>query len=309
MSDLSEMALDEERLFDPAAPLTPSGNLRRRAAVSRFVDCGATLAAVVAVAVLAIVVWGVVQRGASALSFSFVFTNSTGLASGGIANYLIGTAEIVLFGAVIALPIGVLTGLYLTEFAGARSRTGNLLKLFLDMMQGLPTIVVGLFVYGLIVIPTHLESGWAASVALAIVMLPLIARSAQEVLLLVPGALREAADALGVSRWRTVLGVILPSAMGGILTGTILATARAAGETAPVLIVDSLFNATSTQLDLFGHGVPNVPMLIYTSFDLPVASAVTRAWGAAFVLLVLILLANVGARILLARSRAKMGGG
>jgi phosphate transport system permease protein len=309
MTPSSEIALGDSTPFDPRAPLTASGNLRRRAAISRGVELAASAAALVAVAVLAIVVWGVVSRGAPALSFSFVFTNSSGLASGGIVNYLIGTAEIVAFGAVIALPIGVLSGLYLTEFAGARSRTGSALKLVLDIMQGLPTIVVGLFVYGLIVIPSHLESGWAASVALAIVMLPLIARSSQEVLLLVPGSLREAADALGVSRWRTVLGVILPTALGGILTGTILATARAAGETAPVLIVDSLFNPTATQLDLFGHGVPNVPMLIYTSFDLPVASAVTRAWGAAFVLLVLILLANIGARVLLARSRARMGGG
>jgi phosphate transport system permease protein len=307
VSGVSDISLDDAMPFDPTAPLTASGNLRRRAAASRIVQFAATAAALAAVAVLGIVVYGVVSRGVSALSFNFVFTASTGLVSGGILNYLIGTVEIVAFGALIALPIGVLTGLYLTEFAGAQSRTGRGLKLALDMMQGLPTIVVGLFVYGLIVIPSHLESGWAASVALAIVMLPLIARSSQEVLLLVPGNLREAADSLGVSRWRTVLGVILPSALGGILTGAILATARAAGETAPVLIVDSLFKPTATQLDLFGNGVPNVPMLIYTSFDLPVASAVTRAWGAAFVLLVLILLANVLARVLLARTRAKMG--
>ena len=309
MASTSDIALDDSLPFDPTAPLTASGNLRRRAAVSRTVEGAATGAALLAVAVLAIVVWGVVSRGAPSLTPNFVFTSSTGLASGGIANYLLGTFEIVAFGALIALPIGILTGLYLTEFAGARSRTGRAMKLALDMMQGLPTIVVGLFVYGLIVIPTHLESGWAGSVALAIVMLPLIARSSQEVLLLVPGSLREAADSLGVSRWRTVLGVILPSSLGGILTGAILATARAAGETAPLLICDSLFNPNTVQLDLFGHGVPNVPMLIYTSFDLPVASAVSRAWGAAFVLLVLILLANVIARVILARSRAKMGGG
>ena len=120
----------------------------------------------------------------------------------------------VAFGAVIAIPIGVLTGLYLTEFAGRSSRTGRVLTLALDIMQGIPTIVAGLFVYGLIVAVQHRESGWAGSVALAIVMLPLIARSSQEVLLLVPGSLREAADALGVARWRTVLTVILPSAGG-----------------------------------------------------------------------------------------------
>ncbi|HEY1520459.1 MAG TPA: phosphate ABC transporter permease PstA [Solirubrobacteraceae bacterium] len=291
--------------FDPTAPLTPSGNLRRRNAVSRFVQITATAAAGFAVAVLVIVCYGVAVRGASALSFSFVVSNPEGLASGGIFNALLGTLEIVAFGALIALPLGVMTGLYLTEFAGPRSRTAHVLKLALDMMAGLPTIVVGLFVYGLIVIPQHRQSGFAGAIALAIVMLPLMARSSQEVLLLVPGSLREAADALGVSRWRTVLSVILPTAFGGILTGAILATARAAGETAPLLICDSIYNPDTTSLNLF-HGVPSVSMFIYTSYDLPLTQAVVRAWGAAFVLMVMILIANVGARLLLARTRGKM---
>ena len=306
MSATSETTLFEAMPFDPTAPLTPTGNLRRRAGVSRFVQVTATAAAIFAVAVLVIVLYGVAVRGASALSFSFVITNPTGLAGGGIFNSLLGTLEIVAFAALIALPIGVLTGLYLTEFAGPRSRTANALRFALDIMAGLPTIIVGLFVYGLIVIPQHRQSGFAGAVALAIVMLPLMARSSQEVLLLVPGSLREAADALGVSRWRTVLSVILPAAFGGILTGAILATARAAGETAPLLICDSIFNPTATEFNLF-HGVPSVSMFIYTSYDLPLAQAVTRAWGAAFVLMMLILIANVLARLILARSRAKMG--
>lgn len=291
---------------DWTAPLTPSGNLRRRAAVDRLVHVSATAAALFAVAMLVVVVYGVAVRGASALSLGFVVDNPSGLASGGIANALLGTIEIVAFGAVIALPLGILTGLYLTEFAGPQSRTARALKLALDMMQGLPTIVVGLFVYGLIVIPEHRESGFAGSIALAIVMLPLMARASQEVLLLVPGSLREAADALGVSRWRTVLSVILPAALGGIATGAILAVARAAGETAPLLICDSIFNQNTTTLNLF-HGVPSVSMFIYTSYDLPLPDAVVRAWGAAFVLMMMILLANILARLLLAHSRAKMG--
>ena len=306
MSVTSESAAFGATPFDPTAPLTPSGNLHRRAAVSRFVQITATAAAVFAVAVLVIVLYGVAVRGASALSFSFVLQNPSGLAGGGIFNSLLGTLEIVAFGALIALPIGILTGLYLTEFAGPRSRTASALRFALDIMAGLPTIIVGLFVYGLIVIPLHRQSGFAGGVALAIVMLPLMARSSQEVLLLVPGSLREAADALGVSRWRTVLSVILPTAFGGILTGAILATARAAGETAPLLICDSIFNPNATQLNLF-HGMPSVSMFIYTSYDLPLAQAVTRAWGAAFVLMMLILIANVLARLILARSRGKMG--
>ena len=305
-SRASRPALDDTAAPDWTAPLTPSGNLRRRAAVDQFVHFSATAAALFAVAILVIVVYGVAVRGASALSLGFVVENPSGLASGGIANALLGTIEIVAFGAVIALPLGILTGLYLTEFAGAQSRTAGALKLALDMMQGLPTIVVGLFVYGLIVIPEHRESGFAGSIALAIVMLPLMARASQEVLLLVPGSLREAADALGVSRWRTVLSVILPAALGGIATGAILAVARAAGETAPLLICDSIFNPDATTLNLL-HGVPSISMFIFTSYDLPLPDAVVRAWGAAFVLMVMILVANIAARLLLARSRAKMG--
>jgi phosphate transport system permease protein len=332
VSSGSEIALAEpSALLDPTAPLTPSGNLRRRVAVDRFVRVTATAAALLAVAVLVIVVYGVASRGASSLSADFVVKDPSGLASGGIANALLGTIEIVAFGAVIALPLGILTGLYLTEFAGRESRTARALRLALDIMQGLPTIVVGLFVYGLIVIqqPTfgirlsflgirlsflgirlsflpHRQSGFAGSIALAIVMLPLMARASQEVLLLVPGSLREAADALGVNRWRTVLTVIVPAALGGIATGALLATARAAGETAPLLICDSIYNPDTTTLNIF-HGVPSVSMFIYTSYDLPLTQSVVRAWGAAFVLMVAILLANIAARVLLARSRAKMG--
>lgn len=293
-------------LFDPTAPLTPSGNLRRRGAVDRVVRLGALLAAAIGVAMLTVVVYSVVRKGAPALSLGFVFQNPVGLVGGGIFNSLVGTAEIVAIGAMIALPIGVLTGLYLTEFAGGASRTGRALKLGLDLMQGLPTIVVGLFIYGLIVLGLHQESGFAGAVALAIVMLPLMARSAQEVLLLVPTSLREAADALGVSRWRTVLTVIIPAATGGIATGAILATARAAGETAPLLICDSIFNTQTTQGNPF-HGIASVPMYIYTITEQAVPDVFVRAWGAAFVLLVIILLANLLARLLLARSRAKMG--
>jgi phosphate transport system permease protein len=307
MSGVTGGETRDPSLPDPQAPLTASGNLRRRAAVSRLVELGASGSALLAVAMLVIVIYAVASRGASSLSFDFITKNPVGLAGGGIANYLIGTALIVLVGALIAIPVGVLCGLYISEFAGAESRSGRLLKLMLDLLQGLPTVIVGLFVYGLMVVPEHTESGIAGSVALSIVMLPLIARASQEVLQLVPDSLRDAADALGVERWRTVLGVILPSALGGIATGSILAIARAAGETAPLLIVDSLFNPASTQLMIFGHGVPNIPILILTTSDVAIPQAFARAWGAAFVLLGFILLANIGARVLLARSRAKMG--
>jgi phosphate transport system permease protein len=294
---------------DPTAPLTASGNLRRRAAFSRAVTVGASAAALFAVAMLGLVIFEVAKQGLSSVTSDFpdfLTTNPSGLVGGGIANALIGTAVIVAFAALIAVPTGILTGLYLTEFAGPDSRAARGLKLVLDLMQGLPTIIAGIFVYGLIVSATHLETGFAGSVALAIVMLPLIARSSQEMLLLVPNHLRESANALGVDHWRIVVGVILPAAMGGIATGAILSIARAAGETAPLLFVNSIYNPNATQLNLFGHGIPSIPIFIFTNYDLPSPEAVTRVWGAALVLLVFILLANVGARLLLARSRAKM---
>jgi phosphate transport system permease protein len=281
--------------------------LRRRLLVNRLLEGSAVSSAVIAVAALAFVTYTVAHRGASQLSFAFITKNPVGLVGGGIANYLLGTIVIVAFATVIAVPIGVLCALYLTEVSSPRSRSGRALSLLLDLMQGLPTVVAGLFAFGLIVQHQHKDTGWAGSIALSIVMLPLIARSSQGVLNQVPGSLREAADALGVERWRTVVGVILPTAIGGITTGAILAVARAAGETAPLLLVDGIFNPTSTQLNIFGAGVPNIPMLILTTSDQAVPQAFPRAWGAAFALLVIILLANIGARMLLARSRAKMG--
>jgi phosphate transport system permease protein len=294
-------------LPDPTAPLTASGNLARRDRVSRGVGILATAAAVFAVLLLFDVFFTVVRKGAPVLSLGFLIHNSSGLAGGGIANALLGTIIIVGFAALIAVPVGILTALYLTEFASPKSRTARTLQMVLDMLQGMPTVMVGIVVYGLIVATEHKETGFAGAIALAIIMLPLIARSSQEVLRLVPNSLREAADALGVSRWRSVLGVILPTATGGIATGAILSIARAAGETAPLLIVNSLYNPSSTQLNIFGHGIPSIPMYIYTTYDLPTPSAVALAWGAALVLLTAILIANIGARVLLARSRAKMG--
>jgi phosphate transport system permease protein len=292
----------------PITPLKATGNLRRREAVSRLLVIGATASALIAVAALVIVVFGVATRGLHALRLSFLVKDppTFGGAGGGIASAIVGSTLIVAGATVITVPIGVLCAVYLTEFAGPRSRFAGLVRGSLDLMQGLPSVVVGLFIFGLVVTTTHTESGFAGSIALSIIMLPLVARSTQEVLLLIPGSLREAADALGVNRWRAVLGVILPAAMGGIVTGTILAVARAAGETAPLLIVDGIFTS-STTINLFGHGMPNIPVLIWTASEAADPSGFTRAWGAALALLAVILIANVGARVLLARSRRRTG--
>ena len=209
--------------------------------------------------------------------------------------------------ALIAAPLGVLVAIYLVEFARPNALVARGLRLALDLMQSLPSVVIGLFAFGLLVKPEHADSGFAGSIALAIIALPLIARASQEVLLLIPRTLRDAADALGVNRWRSIVTIILPSALGGIVTSTILAIARAAGETAPLLIVDSTFTP-STTFQIFGHAVPNIPVSIFTAAEAADPNGFTRAWGEALVLLALILAANIGARLLLGRQRARMGG-
>jgi phosphate transport system permease protein len=292
-------------LFDPMAPLKPTGNLRRRQLVSQLSMLGATGAAVLALAVLGIVIAAVISHGAKVLSWHFLTQPPPefGGTGGGIAPAIVGTALIVAAATAIAMPIGVLMAIYLTEFSS--SRGARPIRLILDVMNGLPSIVIAIFIFGLLVVGHH-QSGIAASIALAIIMLPLIARSSQEVLLLVPNAQREAADALGVARWRSILGVILPAALGGILTGTVLAVARAAGETAPVLLISSIAAPGQVTTNIFTGPVSNIPVYIFNASEAADPAGFARAWGASFVLLMFILISSLGARALLARSRSKM---
>jgi phosphate transport system permease protein len=295
----------EQLPFDPTSPLTASGNLRRRQIVNRVAEACTVLAALMALAALGIVIYTVIHRGAPVLSLDFLVKAPPefGGPGGGIAPYIVGTAMIVAVATALALPVGVLLAIFMTEFSGRR--TARAVRLILDLMNGLPSIIIALFIYRFLVIG-HGESGFAGSVALSIIMLPLIARATQEVLLLVPHSMREAADALGVSRWRTILTVVLPTAMGGIVTATVLAVARAAGETAPLLLTTSVFAPNTTTINIFGQAVPNIPLLIFTSSESADPTGFARAWGAAFVLLAFILLASLSARMLLARSRAKL---
>jgi phosphate transport system permease protein len=288
----------------PEISLRGTGRLRRRRIVNKIMESIGTAAALLAVAVLGLVIASVAVRAAPALNVDF-FTkppNLFGGPGGGISSALVGSALIVAMATAMALPVGVLIGIYLTEFAPRV--IGQPIQLVLDILNGLPTIVTGIFVYGLLVIG-HTQSAYAGAFALAIVMLPLVARASQEVLLLVPSALREGGLALGVSRWRTVLGVILPTTLGGILTGAVLAMARAAGETAPLLFTSSIFNpAVSTDVT---HALPNIPVLIFTYSEQPDKALHEQAWGAALVLMLFVLVASLSAKALLARSRRKLG--
>ena len=290
---------------DPLAPLAATGNLRRRRRIDRLARGSATAAALVAVAILGIVVFSVAKQGASALSIAFLTQNPAvglGAAGGGIANAIMGSVLIVAVGTAIALPVGVLIAVYLTEFS--TPRTAGPIRMALDLLNGTPTIVIGVFVFGLLVV-SHGQSGLAASIALAVIMLPLMALTTQEMLLLVPHELRDAAHALGTRRWRGIVGIVLPSALGGILTGAVLAIARAFGETAPLILCDSIFG-NGTSLNVFGAAVPNIPIDIYRYSESGFPNDKARAWGAALVLIVMILVGNLAARVILARQRRRM---
>ncbi|MGD9734911.1 MAG: phosphate ABC transporter permease PstA [Solirubrobacterales bacterium] len=266
--------------------------------MSRATELGATAAAALAVGVLGIVIFTIAARGAKAIDLDFLVKG----APAGIGPELVGTAIIVAIATMIATPLGVLIALFLTEYAKGRIATA--VRLTMDLMNGLPSIIIGLFVFGLLV-DGRKQTAFAGSIALVIIMVPLIARGTQEVLRLVPSNLREAADALGVARWRTVLTVVLPSVLGGIVTATILSVARAAGETAPLIFVSSVVDTTRFSLNPF-EALPNVPVRIYSLSEEANPEGFTEAWGLSLILISFILFASLGARRLLTRSKRKM---
>jgi phosphate transport system permease protein len=277
----------------------------RRKRVNRMMELLSSLAAGLAVAVLVIVVGSVLIKGVSALNLSFLTETPApfGVAGGGIANSIVGTFLLVVIASAIAVPVGLLIGIHASEFA--RPRTSNAVKFALDILSGVPTIVTGIFIFGLLV-AGHQQSGYDGSVALAIIMLPIVARSAQEVLQLVPNSLREAAVALGIARWRMVLRVVLPTAAGGLITGAVLGVARVAGETAPLLLTSSIAsNAVSWNP---GQALSSIPVTIFTLSESANPADHARGWAAALVLIVGVLALSGFARSLHERSRRRLRG-
>lgn len=261
-------------------------------------------AALLAVGVLVLLVGSVFLRGYHALNLD-LFTKGPatfGQTGGGISQAFVGTIVLMVLATAIALPIGVLVSIYVSEFAPPR--LAEQARLWLDVLNGFPAIVIGIFVFTLLVVGNG-QSGYAGAFALSIIMIPLISRTTMEMLALVPNHLREASYALGVSKWRTVLGVVLPSAAGGILTGTILAIARAAGETAPLLFVCSI--AANTVNWNPKNALASVPVTIFQYSEAPDPALHEQAWAAAFVLIIAILIMSLGARHLHDRSRKRLG--
>jgi phosphate transport system permease protein len=286
--------------------LAAGGRVRRRKFVNLMIENSWRIAAGLAVAVLAIVTGSVLVRGIPALSID-LFTKTPvtfGETGGGIAHAFIGSLILVGLAGLMALPVGVLAAIYVTEFA--HQRAARTIKLALDVLNGLPSIVIGIFLYVALVVGRG-QNGFIGALSLAIIMLPLISRSTQEVLALVPNYLREGSFALGVSKWRTILGVILPTTFSGILTGATLAIARAAGETAPLLFTTSLFGDwVSGNVD---QALPSVPVIIFEYSEAPDPHLNEQAWAAAFVLITFVLLTSLLSRAFLARSKRKLEGG
>jgi phosphate transport system permease protein len=284
----------------PAFSLRAQGRSRRRLLVNRGAEGVATLAAFGAVAVLGVVVVSVLAHGIPALNLDFFTKNQVtfGESGGGVANALVGTVIMVVLATAMALPVGILVAIYVAELApraAARS-----VRLALDVLNGVPSVVIGIFVYALLVLGSG-YAGWKGSFALAIVMLPLVSRSTMEVLDLVPGSLREASYALGVSKWRTVLFVVMPTVLGGILTGATLAVARAAGETAPLLFTTSVFLPGKIVWDP-RQAMASLPLIIFFDSEAPEQHLNDTAWAAGFVLMAFVLASSLTARFLLNRS-------
>jgi len=252
-------------------------------------------AAIFAVGILSMILLYVIVNGAPALNWSF-FTERPlpyGEVGGGVAPAILGTLYMLVVASLIGVPIGVGTAVYLSEFGGGRFASS--VRFVIDLIAGLPSIVVGVFVWALLVrhVVGH-YSGLAGSVALAIIMVPIVTRTVEEVLRLVPDSLREAALALGVPRWRTILRVVLPTARAGVVTGIVLAAARAGGETAPLLLTalgNQFFNANLLQ------PMAALPVQIYNYASSPFDDWHTKAWGGALVLIATIGVLNLATRL------------
>jgi phosphate transport system permease protein len=284
--------------------LPPVSARRRR--TDRAVRALLWLATGVAIVPLVAVVFYILRKGIGALSVEFFTTDPTGNffgAKGGVKSAILGTIEIVGFAALLAVPLGVGVALYLTEYGG-EGRLAQAVRFFVDVMTGVPSIVFGLFVYLTLVLAGSGGSsfaGWKGSAALALLMLPIVTRSAEVVLSLVPASLREAALALGAPRWKVIVRVVLPSAAPGIVTGALLSIARAAGETAPLLFTATIVKATTLNLN---QPMNSLPAQIFQDLKQPNDELVQRAWGAAVALVAMILVVTLVAKLLQRRSRA-----
>jgi phosphate transport system permease protein len=264
-----------------------------RRGVNWLMIAATALSAALAVAALMAVLGYVAVKGVSALSLDFFTRLPTpvGVPGGGIANAIVGSLIVVGLATMFALPIGLGAGIYLSEFG--HNRFGDLVRYLADVLSGVPSIVMGIFAYALIVARQGHFSALSASFALGVMMLPAITRTAEEILRLVPDSLREGALALGLPRWRTTISVVLPTAAGGVITGVVLAVARVAGETAPLLF--TAFGNPFWNLNV-EQPIATLPHTLFTYAISPYDDWRAKAWGTALVLTALVLVASLLAR-------------
>jgi phosphate transport system permease protein len=270
----------------------------RRRALSRFVVFLCGLAVVLALVPLFFVFFYVIQQGFSSLSWDF-FTKMpkpVGETGGGMANAIVGTLMLITIAGAFAIPVGMLCGLYLAEYAAGKF--ASFVRFTADVLNGVPSIVIGIFAYGLAVMPVKRFSALAGGLALGFMMIPIIARTTEELLRLVPGTLREGALALGATRARAAFSVMIPAALPGIMTGILVALARIAGETAPLLFTAFNNRFFTTRLD---QPIASLPVQIYTYAISPYDDWHRQAWAGAFVLICVVFLFSVLARIVTSR--------
>jgi phosphate transport system permease protein len=277
---------------------------RRRRLTDRVARSTALILTLVALVPLFLVLYYLLKEGLGAFSVHFFTTDPTGRFlgdPGGIRSAIVGTVLIVAVATAIAVPLGIGVALYLVEY-GKRSVFANVVRYFVDVMTGVPSVVFGLFIYIVLVVSQigGTFTAWKGAVALSLLMLPVVARASEVVLNLVPNELREAALALGAPRWRVVFRVVLPTAAAGLVTGSMLAIARAAGETAPLLFTVAFVNGVSYDV---GQRMNSLPLQIYNDVSQAQDRLVQRAWGAALTLVLMILVVTLLARLVQSRSR------
>lgn len=267
---------------------------RRRTLVNSVMTTLTALCAVFATAVLVIIISYIAVRGVSSLSIEFLTDTPKPVGEGGgIGNAIVGSAMMTALASVIGLPLGIAAGVYLAEYG--KNWFGNTVRFVADTLIGIPSIIIGIFVYTLVVLPMGRQSGFAGGVALAIIMMPIVARTTEEMIRLVPNAMREGALALGAPRWRVTWDIVLPAAASGIATGAMLAIARITGETAPLL-----FTALNSRFYNFYYDQPmsSLTVQIYNYATGPFEVEHAMAWAATLILVTLILLINILVRFL-----------
>ncbi len=271
----------------------------RRHAIDRLATTLIYATFVAAFAALVAILAVTVAKGLAALDLEFFSKTMRNVSAkkegGGIAHALVGTLEQVLIAAAIAVPAGILTAVYLVEY-GRNRRLAKAISFFVDVMTGIPSIIAGLFIYTFWVLTLGFErSGFAGSLALTVLMVPVIVRTTEEMLRIVPNDLREASLALGIPKWRTILRVVIPTALGGIITGVMLAVARVAGETAPLLL--TTFLSQSMNANPFKGPQASLPTFVWDQIASGTNASLDRAWAGALVLIVLVMILYLGARI------------